>query len=95
MPEAINIGKVGHDVLHQLEDFNKKIWDAVSFRMIHALMAEEPMLKDSFQETQSYRKERWEKALQRAQGDKQKAYQLLASEHSLSGSSSFCPFLDI
>ncbi len=81
MQEAINVQKIGQDVLHQLEDFNKKIWDAVSFRMIHAMMTEEPLLKDSFQKTQDYRKQRWEKALQQAHGDKRKAYQFLASEN--------------
>ncbi|HLC97644.1 MAG TPA: hypothetical protein VJC21_02590 [Candidatus Nanoarchaeia archaeon] len=80
MQETINIQKIGQDVLHQLEDFNKKMWDAVSFRMIHAMIAEELVLKDSFQKTQEYRKQRFEKALQQARGDKQKAYQLLASE---------------
>ena len=81
MQGTINVQKIGQDVLHQLEDFNKNIWDAVSFRMIHAMMAEEPALKDSFQNTQEYRKQRFEKALKQAQGDKRKAYQLLASEN--------------
>lgn len=77
----MNVQKIGQDVLHQLEDFNKRMWDAVSFRMIHAMMAEEPVLKDSYHKTQSYRKERWQKALIQAHGDKRKAYQLLASEN--------------
>ena len=72
--------KIGQDVLHQLEDFNQRTWDAISFRMIHALMAEEPTLQDSYQKTQEYRKERWQKALVQADGDKRKAYQLVASE---------------
>lgn len=76
----MNVQKIGQDVLHQLEDFNKRMWDAVSFRMIHAMMAEEPLLKDSYQITQEYRKQRMEKALKQAHGDKRKAYQLLASE---------------
>ena len=79
MPESININQMGQNLLHQLEDFNKRMWDAVSFRMIHAMIAEEPILKDSYAKTQEYRKERWQKALTRANGDKQKAYQLLAS----------------
>ena len=77
----MNVQKIGQDVLHQLEDFNKKMWDAVSFRMIHAMMAEEPALKNSFQNTQEYRKQRFEKALKQAHGDKKKAYQFLASEN--------------
>ncbi len=81
MQETMNVQKIGQDVLHQLEDFNKRMWDAVSFRMIHAMMAEEPVLKDSYQKTQSYRKERWQEALTQAHGDKRKAYQLLASEN--------------
>ncbi len=81
MQETINVQKIGQNLLHQLENFNKKIWDAVSFRMIQGLMAEEPELKDSYQKTQGYRKQRWEKALKQASGDKRKAYQLLASEN--------------
>lgn len=80
MQEAVSVQKIGQDVLHQLEDFNKKMWEAVSFRMIHAMMAEETVLRDSYQKTQVYRKQRWEKALKLAHGDKRKAYQLLASE---------------
>ena len=77
----MNVQKIGQDVLHQLEDFNKNMWDAVSFRMIHAMMAEEPVLKDSYQNTQKYRKQRFEKALKQAHGVKRKAYQFLASEN--------------
>ncbi len=81
MQETINVQKIGQDVLHQLEDFNKKMWDAVSFRMIHAMITEEPVLKDSYQNTQEYRKQRFEKALKQTRGDKRKAYQLLASDN--------------
>jgi hypothetical protein len=80
MQETINVNKIGQEVLHQLEDFNKRMWDAVSFRMIHAMISQEQALKDSFKKTQEYRKERWQKALAQAQGNKRKAYQLLASE---------------
>ena len=81
MQETMNVQKIGQDVLHQLEDFNKNMWDAVSFRMIHAMMAEEPVLKESYKNTQEYRKQRFEKALKQTHGDKRKAYQLLASEN--------------
>ncbi len=80
MQETMNIQEIGQDVLHQLEDFNKQMWEAISFRMIQALMAQEPILQDSYQKTQEYRKERWQKAFTQANGDKRKAYQLLASE---------------
>ena len=80
MQETINVSKIGQEVLHQLEDSNKKIWGAVSFRMIHAMMSEEPALKNSYTKTQEYRKQRWQKALVQARGNKRKAYQLLASE---------------
>lgn len=80
MQETINVNKIGQEVLHQLENFNKKMWNAVSFRMIHAMMSQEIGLKDSYQKTQEYRNMRWEKALKQAHGDKRKAYQLLASE---------------
>ena len=81
MQEAMNVQKIGQDILHQLEDFNKKMWDAVSFRMIHAIMSQESVLNDSYIKTQKYRKIRWEKAIKQSNGDKQKAYQLLASEN--------------
>ena len=80
MQETINVNQIGQDVLHQLEDFNKKMWDAVSFRMIHAMMSQEQVLKDSYSKTQKYRKQRWQKALKQSHGNKRKAYQLLASE---------------
>ena len=80
MQQTLNVHRIGREVLHQLEDFNKKIWDAISFRIIHAAMSQEPILKDSYAKTQEYRKQRWEKALKQAHGNKQKAYQLLASE---------------
>jgi len=81
MQETINVNKIGQDVLHQLENFNKKMWEAVSFRMIHAMMSEEVILKDSYQKTQEYRKQRWAKALTQTKGDKKKAYLLVASEN--------------
>lgn len=80
MQETINVNKIGQEVLHHLENFNKKMWNAVSFRMIHAMMSQEIVLKDSYQKTQEYRNMRWEKALKQTRGDKRKAYQLLASE---------------
>ncbi len=67
MQKTINVNKIGQDILHQLEDSNKKVWDAVSFRMIHAVMSEEPTLKGSYTKTQEYRKQRWQKALIQAQ----------------------------
>ena len=76
----ITVNKIGQQVLHQLEGFNKKIWGAVSFRIIHAMISQEPLLKDSYQKTQEYRKQRWEKALKQTHGNKTKAYQLIASE---------------
>ncbi len=81
MPETVNVSKIGQEVLHQLEDFNKKMWDAVSFRMVHAMMSQEQILKDSYLKTQEYRKHRWEKALKQSLGDRRKAYQLLTSEN--------------
>jgi len=80
MTEVIDVQRMGQEVLQQLEGFNKKIWDAVSFRMIHALMMQEELLKDSYVKTQDYRKERWAKALVQTKGDKKKAYQFLVTE---------------
>ena len=76
----VNVNKIGQEVLHQLEGFNKKIWDVVSFSMIYALISQEQGLNYSYQKTQEYRKERWKKALKQAHGNKTKAYKLLASE---------------
>jgi len=80
MSSTLNVQKIGQDVLYQLEEFNKKIWDAISFRMIHALMSQEPELKESYYNTQEYRKQRWQKALLEAHENKTKTYELLASE---------------
>ena len=44
------------------------------------MISQEPLLKDSYQKTQEYRKQRWEKALKQTHGNKTKAYQLIASE---------------
>lgn len=56
------------------------MWDAISFRIIHALMATENSLEHSYDKVQEYRKERWQKALAQAKGNKKKAYQLIVSE---------------
>lgn len=80
MSEAINVNIIGQEVLQQLEDFNKRIWDAVSFRIIHAMASQDPLLKDSYTKTNEYRKERWQKALTQAKGNKREAYRLLALE---------------
>ena len=80
MQETINMSKIGEEVLQKLEEFNKKMWDAVSFRMAHAMMSQETEVKGSYEKVQGYRKQRWEKALKQAKGDRRKAYQLLASE---------------
>ncbi len=80
MQQTVNVTKIGQEVLQQLEEFNKKMWDAVSFRMIHAMMAQDSTLKDSYTKSQEYRKQRWQKALTQEHGDKRKAYQLLSSE---------------
>ncbi len=80
MSKTVNVTMIGQEVLQQLEDFNKKMWDAVSFRMIHAMMSQKPPLKDSYEKMQEYRKQRLSKALKQAHGDKRKAYHLLASE---------------
>lgn len=80
MQETINVNEMGKEVLQRLEEFNRKMWSAVSFRMIHAMMSQESVLTGSYKKTQEYRKQRWEKALNQTKGNKRKAYQLLASE---------------
>jgi hypothetical protein len=74
--QAVEIKKAGQDVLHQLEDFNKKMWDAVSFSLIEAPLNSQ----ENSKRTKEHRTERWQRAIQRAKGDKVKAYQLLSSE---------------
>lgn len=80
MPELMNIKELGREVLTELEDFNKKIWDAISFRLIHASMSKEKELKNSYETVQDYRLQRWQKALLQAKGNKRKAYELISSE---------------
>jgi hypothetical protein len=49
--------------------------------MIHAVMKSEvPALKDTEKKVEAYRAKRLQKALKQANGDKKKAYALLASE---------------
>ncbi len=71
--------QVGTEILGELKQFNKQVWDAVSFRLIHAKMSNEKST-DSYAKTKEYRRERWEKALDKAEGNKRKAYELLSSE---------------
>ena len=62
-----------------LKEFNKNV---IHFSLIYAQMKEEPELKklDTDRNVIEYRKERYEKAMKIAKGDKMKAYNLLASE---------------
>ena len=79
-PETINLQKVGEKVLVELQQVNKKIWDILSFSLIHAEISKENELKGVRQNVQEYRRERWQKTLTRSNGDKRKAYELLDSE---------------
>ncbi len=74
------IKQVGTHVLNQLERFNRQVWDAVSFGLIHATMSKEKELQGSSAKTKEYRSERWKKAISKTKGDRKKAYELLASE---------------
>lgn len=80
MPELINVKEIGKEILTELEHFNKKIWDAISFRLVHATLSEEKELKSSYAKVQSHRKQRFEKALLQAKGNKRKTHELIASE---------------
>ncbi|MBI2671993.1 hypothetical protein HYX16_03605 [Candidatus Woesearchaeota archaeon] len=80
--ETVTLQKIGQEVLEELKEFNKRTWDAIHFSLIYAQMKEELELKklDTDRNVREYRKERYEKALKLAKGDKMKAYNLLASE---------------
>lgn len=78
---GLNLEKHRSEILEELGTLNKRILDAINFRIIHALMkAEIPILKDTEAKLSEYKKERWQKALEQAKGNKKEAYKLLASE---------------
>ncbi|PIN74542.1 hypothetical protein COV18_06590 [Candidatus Woesearchaeota archaeon CG10_big_fil_rev_8_21_14_0_10_37_12] len=79
--ETLNIQKIGEQVLDGLQQFNQKIWSVLSFSLIHAELSQEKELKDVPKNVQNYRRERWEKALAKCNGDKRKAYELMDSEN--------------
>lgn len=81
IPIGMDIQGVGKEVLGKLEHLNKQIWNAVSFRIIHAMISEEKELKNSYKTVKEYRKIRWKKALQEANGNKRNAYELICSEN--------------
>lgn len=80
MPELVNVKEIGDEILTELGQFNKKIWDAISFRLIHATLSEKKELKSAYANIKSHRKRRFEKALLQAKGNKRKAYELIVSE---------------
>ena len=82
MKQTLDLQQVKKEVLEELKEYNDRMWDAIHFSLIYAQMKEEPELKklDTDRNVKEYRKERYEKAMKLAKGDKIKAYNLLASE---------------
>ena len=80
--ETVNLQRIGEEVLEELKEYNKRTWDAIHFALIYSELSQKPELKklDTDRNVREYRKERYEKALKLAKGDKIKAYNLLASE---------------
>ena len=80
--QMLDFQQVKKEVLAELKEYNDRMWDAIHFSLIYTQMKEEPELKklDTDRNVREYRKERYEKALKLAKGDKIKAYNLLASE---------------
>ncbi len=78
----LNLEKYRSEILEELSTLNKRILDAINFRIIHTIMKTEiPLLKDTEAKLNEYKKERLQKALQQAKGNKREAYKLLASEN--------------
>lgn len=79
--KTLNLNKYRDGILSELTTLNKRVLDMMNFRMIHAVMKSEvPALKDTEKKVEAYRAKRLQKALKQANGDKKKAYALLASE---------------
>ena len=80
--ETVNLQRIGEEVLEELKEYNKRTWDAIHFALIYSELSQKPELKklDTDRNVREYRKERYEKAMKIAKGDKMKAYNLLASE---------------
>ncbi len=77
----LNLKKYRSEILEELSTLNKRILDAISFRIIHTLMkTETPLIIDAEEKLNAYKKTRWQKALKHAKGDKRQAYKLAASE---------------
>lgn len=81
MVQELSIKEIGENVLVKLENFNRQLWDAISFRLIHTMMVEENELQSAYKKVKEYRKERWNKALAQVKGNKRKAYELISSEN--------------
>lgn len=82
MKQTLDIQQVKKEVFEQLKEYNDRMWNAIHFSIIYAQLKQEPELKklNTDKVVREYRKERYEKAMALAKGDKIKAYNLLASE---------------
>ena len=78
----INYKKLKKEMFEQLKVYNYRMWNAIHFSLIYGQLKQEPELKklNTEKNVKEYRKERYEKAMALAKGDKLKAYNLLASE---------------
>ena len=82
MKQTLDFEQVKKEIFEQLKEYNERMWNAIHFSLIYAQLKEEPELKKLNTEmvVKEYRKERYEKAMKLAKGDKIKAYNLLASK---------------
>ena len=82
MNQTLDIKQVKKEVFEQLKEYNDRMWNAIHFSLIYGQLRQEPELKklNIDKNVKEYRKERYEKAMALAKGDKLKAYNLLASE---------------
>ena len=78
----INYKKLKKEIFEQLKVYNDRMWNAIHFSLIYSQLKQEPELKklNTDKVVREYRKERWEKALKLANGNRRKAYAISESE---------------
>ena len=81
MKQTLDFQQVKKEVFEQLKEYNDRMWNAIHFALIYGQLKQEPELKklNTDKVVREYRKERWEKALKLAKGNKRKAYEISES----------------
>lgn len=72
---TLNFNKFEMQALKQLEKINKAILNTFKFQMIYSSKVSEKQEKETSKAIKSYRNKFWTKALKKANGDTNKAYQ--------------------